>query len=116
MKWAHMTDEKPIESRANIRKPVGWIGRHFLVLLLAAAGAYILLESRAEWSPMHRWNRALGDAGLILISLSMAIGPLARLWPRCRRFMPFRREFGIHGVLLSVAHTVIILGGGWNGI
>ena len=30
---------------------------------------------------------------------------------RFRRFIPYRREFGIHGVLLAFVHTVIILGG-----
>ncbi|MDA1090865.1 MAG: ferric reductase-like transmembrane domain-containing protein [Proteobacteria bacterium] len=104
-----MNDVNAVGSKAG--KFFGWKGRHLVALLLAGFGAYILLESRAEWSPMHRWNRALGDAGLILISFSMAIGPLVRLWPRFRGLIPFRREFGIHGVLLSVAHTMIILGG-----
>lgn len=57
----------------------GWEWRHFVVLLVAGLGTYAFLESRAEWSAMHRWNRALGDTSLVLISLSMAIGPLARL-------------------------------------
>jgi sulfoxide reductase heme-binding subunit YedZ len=82
-----------------------------VVLLLASAGIYAFAEARAEWAAMHRWNQALGDARLVLISMSMAIGPLARMWFRFRRFIPFRREFGIHGVLLAVAHTVIVLDG-----
>ena len=93
------------------RAPFGWKGRHLVVLLLASAGIYAFAEARAEWAAMHRWNRALGDVSLVLISMSMAIGPLARMWFRFRRFIPFRREFGIHGVLLAVAHTVIVLDG-----
>ncbi len=93
------------------RAPLGWKGRHLVVLFLVGAGIYAFGESRAEWSAMHRWNRAVGDVSLVLISISMAIGPLARMWPWFRRFIPFRREFGIHGVLLAVAHTVIILDG-----
>lgn len=93
------------------RAPFRWKGRHLVVLLLAGAVIFAFWESRPEWAPMHRWNRAVGDASLVLISFAMAIGPLARMWPRFRRMIPFRREFGIHGVLLAVAHTVIILDG-----
>jgi sulfoxide reductase heme-binding subunit YedZ len=60
---------------------------------------------------MHRWNRALGDMSLVLIALSMAFGPLARLWPPFRAVIPWRRETGIFGVLLAAVHTVIILAG-----
>ncbi len=70
-----------------------------------------LLLSRPEWSEMHRWNRAFGDAGVVLIAFAMALGPLARLWSAARRLLPWRREFGVWGVLLSVVHTVIVLAG-----
>lgn len=102
---------KNIGARLAGRAPFGWKGRHLVALLLAVAAVFAFSESRTEWSAMHRWNRALGDASLILISFSMAIGPLARMWRRWRRLIPYRREFGIHGVLLGFAHTVIILGG-----
>jgi len=82
-----------------------------LVLLLAALGTYAFLESRAEWSAMHRWNRAVGDMSVVLVSFSMVIGPLARLWPVFRGAIPWRREFGIYGVLLAFIHTIIILAG-----
>jgi sulfoxide reductase heme-binding subunit YedZ len=44
----------------------------------------------------------------ILIALSMMIGPLSRLSERARSAIPWRRELGIHGVLLAVAHTIIL--------
>lgn len=106
-----MSETKNIGARLKGRASFGWKVRHLVVLLVAAVTIFAFWESRPQWSPMHRWNRSLGDASLILISFSMAIGPLARMWSRWRRLIPFRREFGIHGVLLAVAHTVIILGG-----
>jgi len=111
-----MSETKNISAWLKGRAPFGWKGRHLVVLLLASAAIFAFEESRSEWAPMHRWNRALGDASLILISFSMVFGPLARLWPQFRRFIPYRREFGIYGVLLAVAHTVIILDGWveWN--
>ena len=88
-----------------------WKTRHILVLLLAGVGTYALMKSRLEWSDMHRWNRAFADMSLILIALSMAIGPLARLAAVFRAAIPWRRELGIYGVLLAIIHTVVILVG-----
>lgn len=89
----------------------GWKTRHLLVLLATVIGTYAFLESRSEWSAMHRWNRAIGDMSVLLVAFSMAVGPLARLWAVFRRAVPWRREAGIYGVLLGVIHTVIILAG-----
>lgn len=90
--------------------------RHLVVLLAVGLGTYAFLESRSEWSGMHRWNRAIGDMSVLLIAFSMAAGPLARLWTGFRRAVPWRREAGIYGVLLAAIHTIIILGGwvDWN--
>ncbi|VAW00709.1 hypothetical protein MNBD_ALPHA07-1366 [hydrothermal vent metagenome] len=89
----------------------GWKSRHMLVILVAALGTYAFLESRAEWSAMHRWNRAIGDMSVVLVAMSMAIGPLSRLFPVLRGALPFRRELGIYGVILALVHTAIILVG-----
>jgi len=85
--------------------------RHGLVLGLSALAGYLLLISRAEWSEMHRYNRALGDLSLLLVAVAMAIGPLARLSSArfFRRLLPYRRELGIYAVLAAAVHTVIIL-------
>lgn len=86
-------------------------GRHILVLLLSGAAFYLFFELRAEWSPMHKWNRALGDVSVLLIAFSMAAGPLARIWPTWKKVLPWRREAGIYGTLSALAHTGVILGG-----
>jgi len=100
---------KPLSRLTFARLTFGWKTRHLVVLILAALGTYAFLESRTEWSAMHRWNRAVGDMSLVLVAFSMAIGPLARLLAVCRTAIPWRRELGIHGVLLAIVHTVIIL-------
>ena len=110
------SDTAGFRARLGRRLNFGWKTRHFVVLLVAGLGTYAFMESRAEWAAMHRWNRAVGDMSLVLVSLSMAIGPLARLWPVFRMGIPWRREMGIYGVLLAFVHTVIILDGwvDWN--
>ncbi len=93
------------------RKAFDWKLRHLIVLVVGGLLVYGLLESRAEWSPMHKWNRAVGDASLILIAISMIIGPLSRLFPAAKRMIPWRRELGIYGVILAFVHAIIILVG-----
>lgn len=86
-----------------------WIARHILIIGIAAIGVWLFLESRAQWSPMHRWNRAVGDMSLVLVAAAMALGPLSRLWRPVARVLLFRRELGIYGVVLAAVHTAIIL-------
>jgi len=93
------------------RLTVGWKTRHIIVILLAIVGTYAFLESRAQWSEMHRWNRAVGDMSLVMIAMAMAIGPLSRLMAKMRVTIPWRRELGIYGVILAIIHTAIILVG-----
>lgn len=85
--------------------------RHISVVAVAAALLFAFASVHAEWSPMHRWNRAFGDASLVLIALSMGLGPLARLARPTVRLLKFRRELGIYGCLLAIVHTAVILVG-----
>jgi sulfoxide reductase heme-binding subunit YedZ len=47
----------------------------------------------------------------MLIALSMGLGPLARLLRPAVSVLPYRRESGIYGCLLALAHAAIILVG-----
>lgn len=85
--------------------------RHVLVALLATGLVMGFATVHAEWSPMHRWNRAFGDASLVLVALAVGLGPLARLLRAAVPLLPFRRETGIHGCLLALVHAVVILVG-----
>lgn len=106
-----MSETTGLRARPPARPVFGWKLRHISILLVSALGTYAFLESRAEWSEMHRWNRAVGDVSVLLVAASMAIGPLARLWKVCLPALPWRRELGIYGVLLAIIHTAIILAG-----
>lgn len=88
-----------------------WLFRHFLTFLLAMMLLVLFLFSRAEWSPVHQWNRAFGDVAFVLVAGAMMLGPLARLSERrwIRRLLVFRRELGIYAIIAALIHTVIVL-------
>lgn len=92
-----------------------WRFRHIGALALSALTVWVFLALRPEWSPMHRWNRALGDASVVLIALVMMAGPVARLWRGATVILAWRRELGIWGFLAGVVHATIILIG-WVGL
>jgi methionine sulfoxide reductase heme-binding subunit len=85
--------------------------RHVVVIIAAALLVYLFGMLHQQWSPMHRWNKATADASLVLLTITMALGPAARLWSPWLRLIPFRRELGIYAILLAFIHTVIILDG-----
>lgn len=85
--------------------------RHVIVAILAAGLVFGFAAVHGQWSPMHRWNRAFGDASLVLLAVSMALGPLTRFVRGAMPLLPFRREIGIQGCLLVLVHAAIILVG-----
>lgn len=94
---------------AMITTNKSWWRRHLIVILLSVLGTAALLYSRAEWSAMHRWNRAVGDLSQIMVAFAMMLGPLSRLWRSTARLLPYRRELGIYAVVLAFVHATIIL-------
>ena len=48
--------------------------RHGLMALLSAGLVLIFAAIHGEWSPMHRWNRALADASLVLLAEHLGHG------------------------------------------
>lgn len=86
-----------------------WWARHFFVAGLAVALVALALTARADWSPMHRWNRALADASMVLVASAMAIGPLSRVWRPFVIVVPFRRELGIYSIVLALTHSLVVV-------
>ncbi len=85
--------------------------RHVAALAAAAALVWAFAAVHGQWSPMHRWNRAFGDASLVLVALAMGLGPLARLVRPAAALLPLRRELGIYGTLAALVHGIVILVG-----
>ncbi len=85
--------------------------RHIFTILLSALLVYLFGIVHGQWSDMHRWNKAAADASFLLLTATMAIGPVARLWPRLRSVVPLRRELGVYAIVLALIHTLIIFDG-----
>jgi sulfoxide reductase heme-binding subunit YedZ len=85
--------------------------RHSVLLAVAAALVWLFWASRPQWDPEMRLWKAVGDGALLLLVVTVALGPLARLARPARRLLPWRRETGIWFGLLASLHAVLILNG-----
>ena len=83
--------------------------RHAAVAFLATGLVLGFASVHIDFSPMHRWNRAFGDASVVLVALSVGLGPLARFLRSIVRVLPFRRELGIYACPLAIVHAAVIL-------
>lgn len=91
--------------------PAGAFGRHMRAATASSVLFFLFWSSRPDWDPEMRLWRAFGDASLVLLAASLALGPLARLEPRLARHLPLRRELGIDFALLAFMHTLLVLTG-----
>ncbi|MFQ6012690.1 MAG: ferric reductase-like transmembrane domain-containing protein [Thermoplasmata archaeon] len=85
-------------------------GRHLLTAILALALFYFFLGLRSG-TGVHAMNRSFADAAFVLLVITMALGPLAKMAPRLRPALTWRHEFGVWTIVLAAAHLYIILDG-----
>ncbi|MBU0832527.1 MAG: ferric reductase-like transmembrane domain-containing protein [Alphaproteobacteria bacterium] len=101
-------------------KPVGW-NRNKLIydaVLLAGVVVYILLylklapllspSVRAVDTPILRM-RAFGSLAFLLLTIVLAMGPLARLDPRFLPLLYNRRHFGVLTAAVAFTHAMFVL-------
>lgn len=85
--------------------------RHAAVAAASALLVAIFWFTRMEWDAVMRTWRAFGDAAIVLLFVTLAIGPAARLWRPLSRALPWRRETGIWSAVTALIHTILILDG-----
>lgn len=61
-----------------------------------------------DWGADHPFWRAWAHAAFILLFLTLILSPAAKLWDPIRRFIIWRREFGIWFAILSFGHGYAI--------
>jgi nitrite reductase/ring-hydroxylating ferredoxin subunit/DMSO/TMAO reductase YedYZ heme-binding membrane subunit len=101
-------------------RPVSWNAakRRYDAVLLASVAAWIALylglgsllhDPKAPHDMLSLWIRALGSCAFVLLTLILAIGPLARL---NRSFLPLlynRRHLGVVTCVVALAHGASVL-------
>ncbi len=85
--------------------------RHLAVGLLGILITIFFWFSRMDWVPEMRLWKALGDTSLILLYVTLALGPLVRFISSLGWALSFRRELGIWFGVYALAHTILILNG-----
>jgi sulfoxide reductase heme-binding subunit YedZ len=103
----------PAKVAARARRPrrTSALGRHCLTAVAAGILTLSFWLSRPRWSSEMRLWKAVGDAALVLLVVSLAIGPLVRLWRRATPLLAWRREAGIWFTVMATLHTLLILNG-----
>ncbi|PGT88235.1 ferric reductase-like transmembrane domain-containing protein [Bacillus sp. AFS040349] len=87
------------------------LDRHFVVAFASIMLVYLFFLSRSEWDPMHAWNRAFADVSLVLLVVTLMIGPLSRLIRLFNRYLSWRRELGIWTAITAFVHVYILFDG-----
>lgn len=94
----------------NIHKESVFL-RHTIVGAMAAVFVWMFWLSRPEWSWDMRLWKAFGDAALLLLFITLAIGPVVRLWSPSAKLVLWRKHVGIWFALIAVIHSFLV----WNG-
>lgn len=92
-------------------KPMRILTRNGVVATIGLAIGLGFWFGRPQWDPEMRLWRAFGDAGLILLFIALAMGPVARLAPAMGKLLPWRREFGVWFGIAALVHTLLVLDG-----
>lgn len=109
-----MTRTSPVGQRAahpDRDVTVAPLLRHLAVAALAALLLLGFWFSRMEWAPDMRLWRAVGDVAVVLLFVSLALGPAVRLYRPLGRLLPWRRQVGIWAGLTAVAHSLLVING-----
>ncbi|PIX89856.1 MAG: hypothetical protein COZ29_03035 [Candidatus Moranbacteria bacterium CG_4_10_14_3_um_filter_45_9] len=112
-----MYNKNIIHLEKNMHKPSS--GRDYLVALLLASsvtvflGFYLfirrgyLFTAPSSVDMLYVPNKAIAGAGVILIAFVFLLGPIVRYFDRFDKWLGYRKEIGIVGTFLLLAHGTI---------
>jgi methionine sulfoxide reductase heme-binding subunit len=85
--------------------------KHGIVGVISIVLVYVFWLAHYEWHPDMRLWRTFGDAGYLLLSFTLMIGPLSKLWGSTKFLLLWRREFGIWFAITAITHGILIADG-----
>lgn len=85
--------------------------RHSITAGMAVVLVWLFWTSRPQWTWDMRLWKAFGDGALLLLIFTLVTGPLARIWPRSAKLLPWRKYLGIWFGILVIIHGFLV----WNG-
>jgi sulfoxide reductase heme-binding subunit YedZ len=85
--------------------------RHSVLAVATVVLVAAFWRSRMDWTPDMRLWRALGDAAVVLLFASLAMGPAARLSSVAARALSWRRQVGVWAALAAFAHSLLAIDG-----
>lgn len=91
--------------------PAGLLLRSCVVGVVAVALTGLFWASRPQWSADMRLWRAVGDAAVVLLAVSLAVGPASRLFSGLSALGRWRRQLGIWTALTALLHSALVLWG-----
>jgi methionine sulfoxide reductase heme-binding subunit len=97
----------PVQRRRRTRPVV----RHVTVAVAAAALVWLFWSTRPTWDGEMRLWKAVGDSAFVLLLVTLALGPAARLARPVTRLLPWRRQLGIWFALVAALHGVLVVHG-----
>ena len=106
---ASRTRERPAQADRRASAPP--VVRHLITATVTALLVVGFWSSRMEWSPEMRLWRAVGDAAVVLLFGSLALGPAARLFRPLGQLLPWRRQVGIWAGLTALVHSLLVIDG-----
>ncbi len=77
--------------------------------LMAAA---ISLATVFAFTATDSIEKAFGRTALILLVITLSIGPMMRLWKPASKLLPIRGEFGIWFAITGLTHAILVARGG----
>lgn len=97
------------------RPATGWgrspLVRHGVLAVVTGLLVFAFWRSRMEWTPDMRLWRAVGDAAVVLLFTSLAMGPAARLSATAAKGLHWRRQVGVWAALAALVHSLLVIDG-----
>lgn len=106
------TDASSGENNTPVRQRIKISGvRDYAIASLAGFFVFALLSAylflRRDDFNLYIANKAVAGTGAALIALVFLVGSLARYFDRYDRWIGYRKEIGIIGVVFVIAHVII---------